>query len=348
MLRASSAWAQVDGTGTLGTIPIWSGSQTLGDSLIRQLFGGIVVSSDGTRAIFGQGASVGVEGAGADVAVRGIATPVDGTVTGFGVLGVGQTGVFGRSATGWGVYGISPFVGVAGYSEDNVGGGNTIGVFGRAAGRYGYGGVFANTAGGISLSAGTGAAIPTFVVSDNSGSPMVGVYGDLMITGTLTKGSGTFKIDHPLEPAMKYLSHSFVESPDMMNVYNGVVLLNSDGEAWVDLPAYFEALNRDFRYQLTSIGAPGPNLYVAEEVSNNRFKIAGGKEGGKVSWQVTGVRHDAYANAHPVTVEEEKAAGEIGSYLHPELFGQPQSRRIQATQPFPVATSSQAPRPFQN
>jgi len=129
------------------------------------------------------------------------------------------------------------------------------------------------------------------------------------VTGNLTKASGSFKIDHPLDPVNKYLSHSFVESPDMMNVYNGVVLLNLRGEAWVNLPDYFEALNRDFRYQLTPIGAPAPKLYIAKEVSGNRFKIAGGKPGGKVSWQVTGIRQDAYANAHRIAVEEGKPVG---------------------------------------
>lgn len=48
------------------------------------------------------------------------------------------------------------------------------------------------------------------------------------------------------------------------------------------LPEWFETLNRDFRYQLTAVGAPGPNLYVAEEISGNHFKIAGGQPGAKV------------------------------------------------------------------
>ena len=98
--------------------------------------------------------------------------------------------------------------------------------------------------------------------------------GSVNISGTLTKGGGSFKIDHPLDPANKYLSHSFVESPDMMNVYNGNVTLDDSGEAWVALPDWFDALNRDFRYQLTAIGAPAPNLYVATKVSGNRFRIA--------------------------------------------------------------------------
>jgi hypothetical protein len=152
--------------------------------------------------------------------------------------------------------------------------------------------------------------------------------GNLNVTGKLVKGSGSFKIDDPLDPAHKYLSHSFVESPDMKNVYDGVSVLDAHGAAWVTLPDYFEALNRDFRYQLTAIGAPGPNLYIAKKVSDNRFKIAGGKPHGEVSWQVTGIRHDAYADAYRIPVEEEKPPQEQGRYLHPELFGASEHQAI--------------------
>ncbi|MDB6111658.1 MAG: hypothetical protein JWR69_3408 [Pedosphaera sp.] len=152
--------------------------------------------------------------------------------------------------------------------------------------------------------------------------------GSASISGNLTKGSGSFKIDHPLDPANKFLYHSFVESPDMMNIYNGNIALDAIGEAVVELPEWFESLNKDFRYQLTAIGAPGPNLYIAEEIAGNHFKIAGGQPGTKVSWQVTGVRQDAFANAHRIRVEEDKTGSERGSYLHPELFGAPNEKRI--------------------
>jgi hypothetical protein len=130
--------------------------------------------------------------------------------------------------------------------------------------------------------------------------------GNVGVVGTLTKSAGSFRIDHPLDPEGKYLSHSFVESPDMMNVYNGNVTLDAGGRATVQLPEYFEALNRDFRYQLTAVGAPGPNLYIAEGVKQNGFRIAGGRPYAHVSWQVTGVRQDAYADAHRIRVEEDK------------------------------------------
>jgi hypothetical protein len=144
--------------------------------------------------------------------------------------------------------------------------------------------------------------------------------GNLSVNGTLSKGGGSFKIDHPLDPQNKYLYHSFVESPDMKNVYDGNVVLDAHGEALVELPDWFEALNSDFRYQLTSIGRFSP-VYVAEEIAGNQFRIAGGRPGGKVSWQVTGIRQDAFAKAHRIPVEVEKVGEEKGRYLHPAEHG---------------------------
>jgi hypothetical protein len=152
--------------------------------------------------------------------------------------------------------------------------------------------------------------------------------GRVYVGGALTKVGGGFKIDHPLAPENKYLNHSFVESPDMMNVYNGNVTLDANGEAWVELPAWFEALNQDFRYQLTPIGAPGPNLYIAEEVKDNSFKIAGGTPGMRVSWQVTGIRHDPWAETNRIPVEEDKPPDEQGTYLQPEAYGMPETRGL--------------------
>ncbi len=143
----------------------------------------------------------------------------------------------------------------------------------------------------------------------------------LHVNGNLSKGGGSFKIDHPLDPANKYLYHSFVEAPDMMNIYNGRAVLNERGRAEVIMPDYFEALNRDFRYQLTAIGAPAPNLHIAQEISDGLFAISGGQPGQVVCWSVTGIRQDVYANANRIPVEEEKAAADRGTYLHPQAFG---------------------------
>ncbi len=127
----------------------------------------------------------------------------------------------------------------------------------------------------------------------------------------------------PLDPANKYLYHSFVESPDMKNIFDGVVRLDARSTALVRLPVWFEALNQDFRYQLTAIGGPGPNLSIAQDIHGYQFTIAGGTPGTKVSWQVTGIRHDPYANAHRIPVEEDKAPPERGKYLYPTEYGQP-------------------------
>ena len=159
--------------------------------------------------------------------------------------------------------------------------------------------------------------------------PYAGFFqGRVRVTGFLEKPGGGFKIDHPLDPANKYLNHSFVESNDMKNVYDGIAILDANGEATVELPKWFETLNKDFRYQLTAIGAPGPNIYIAEEISNNEFRIAGGTKDMKVSWQVTGIRKDPWAKKHLLPIEEEKTAGEQGFYMHPDLYSQAEEKDV--------------------
>ena len=92
----------------------------------------------------------------------------------------------------------------------------------------------------------------------------------------------------------------------MKNVYDGIAVLDANGEAAVMLPDWFEALNEGFRYQLTPVGAPAPQLHIADEIAHPQFRIAGGVPGQRVCWQVTGVRKDPWARAHPVVVEEPK------------------------------------------
>jgi hypothetical protein len=94
--------------------------------------------------------------------------------------------------------------------------------------------------------------------------------GNVQVSGTLTKQAGGFLIDHPLSPNEKYLQHSFVESPEMMNIYAGTAVLDDNGEAEIKLPEWFEALNKDFRYQLTCLGKFAP-VFVSKEVANNGF-----------------------------------------------------------------------------
>ena len=251
-------------------------------------------SGDGVESVASGAFSNGIRGQGLSSGVRGDCS----TSNGSGVYGVNN------STTGTGVRGDSAGsggAGVAGY--DNLG----TGVYGQSTGG-GYG-----------------------VYGTNGGSNSTGYAGyfngRVQVAGTLSKGGGSFKIDHPLDPENKYLYHSFVESPDMMNIYNGVIVLNDAGEATVALPNWFEALNRDYRYQLTCIGGYAP-VFIADEVKNGQFRIAGGKPGLKVSWQVTGIRQDPFANANRIPVEEAKNGVERGHLLYPEAYGRPQSDSV--------------------
>lgn len=150
--------------------------------------------------------------------------------------------------------------------------------------------------------------------------------GDVTVTGSIAKGAGTFQIDHPLDPENKYLYHSFVESPDMMNIYNGNVTTDENGSAEVLLPDYFEALNMDFRYQLTPMGQFAQAI-VFEKIQGNSFKIKTDKPHVEVSWQVTGVRNDPYAQHNRVKVSVDKPAHKKGTYMHPKSYSQ-QSKNI--------------------
>jgi hypothetical protein len=285
--------------------------------------------------VFGSSSSgVGLQGRGGTRAgVLGTTTDINGSGVEGNASGSNAAGVFGVNTSGPGVWGR----GTAGGS----------GVFGQSSGYAVYG---ASTGGfGVYGTSSNGGVVGTGYVgvqgSANGTTDSQGVRGEdgangsganawagvfvgrVLVAGTLSKSAGAFRIDHPLDPAHKYLSHSFVESPDMKNIYDGVVTLDGDGTAVVTLPAYFEALNMDFRYQLTCIGGYAP-VYVAEEISANQFMIAGGTPGLKVSWQVTGTRHDPYANQNRIVVEEDKPAAEQGRYLYPAGYGQPSQKTV--------------------
>jgi hypothetical protein len=140
----------------------------------------------------------------------------------------------------------------------------------------------------------------------------VEVSDDLYVSGTLSKGGGTFKIDHPLDPENKYLYHSFVESPDMMNIYNGNITTDKNGVATITLPSYFNALNKQFQYLFTPIGTFS-KVMVTEEISENTFTIKSEQPNVKVSWQVTGIRQDPYANMNRVIPEVDKETKDVSN-----------------------------------
>jgi hypothetical protein len=306
---------------------------------------GVYGSSLGGNGVYGTGPT-GVYGTGKTYGVFGLADTVnDGAnygvygktigTSGYGVFGTvgfddidgvhgesssqnsGVAGLNFNSTSGYGVYGQAQSpggIGVAGIDADGTSG---YGVYGQAASPGGIGGGFYNYSTGDALFA-----------YNQSGGFAAFFDGDVDVDGNLSKAGGSFKIDHPLDPADKYLYHSFVESPDMKNIYDGVATLDANGEAAIQMPDWFGVLNRDFRYQLTCIGGFAP-VYIAEELGNNQFRIGGGRAGMRVSWQITGIRQDPWANAHRIPVEEEKEAKLKGFYLHPELYGAPAEKQIE-------------------
>ncbi len=247
----------------------------------------------------GQGETYGVVGESSSTegtGVYGIATSPSGLAV--GVIGEASstegTGIFGgASATtgdAWGVWGYSNStsgIGVRGLAAAQTG--TTIGIHGGVASASGWAGYFD---------------------------------GDLGVTG-----EKLFQIDHPLDPANRFLNHFCLEAPEPVLVYRGNAVLDREGRAVVQLPSYFDALNTDVMYQLTCIGGYAP-VYVAQEISNNTFMIAGGTPSLKVSWMVTGKRNDPYTQNHEIPVEPMKPADQRGKYLHPEAYGKPATSAI--------------------
>ena len=322
------------------------------------LMGYATPASGATRGVYGrtdssagfgvQARNAGAAGAGAAIQAFGVNnTGIDATSDNLsrnavqGSHSSNGAGVYGASQGGRGVYGVSAaFRGVEGVSNGGlagvygsssgrgVEGGGNPGVFGVSASGDGVQGFSNGDAGhGIVGSIGTNSGTAGGVYGASAGSSSYAGYfeGHVNVTGTLSKGGGAFRIDHPLDPANKILQHSFVESPDMLNIYNGVVTTDAAGEAMVELPTWFMALNRDFRYGLTPLGRPAPDLHVKATVRAGRFKIAGATPGQDVSWQLTGIRRDAWANANRIAVELDKPSAQRGQYLHPVAHGKPDS-----------------------
>lgn len=287
------------------------------------------------RGVFGEG-NIGVWGRSPDF--ENTPHPVPSQVGVYGEGGDSGTGVYGVGGPyGYGVYGAgsdgsSPGV----FGTSGIGG---SGVKGIAGGQYGHG--VSGEAGNFDFGVGVyGYAnygiyhtTPNYAVygdnPSNAPNNWAGYFpGQVWIYNLFTPGASGPMIDHPLDPENTVLRHSWVASSEMKTIYDGNVVLDASGEAQVEMPTWFEALNRDFRYQLTAIGAPAPGLHVAEKISQRRFRIAGGAPGMEVSWQVTGIRQDATATANPIQTESSKVAHDRGRYLDPKAFGLTEDRGV--------------------
>jgi len=295
---------------------------------------------DGSHGVFGSSTT---GGNGVTGFVGGATGTIGSSVRGVGVrgtTGTGGAGVLGQ--TFGGSSGVSPGPAVLGTSNVGVGvrgvSGSTDATVGLTFGDgFGHSSLHfsAQSGGGVLGVSVLGSGVEGVTFSSNRDRPdvaavrgqsannngLAGLFvGRVRVTGHLQKAGGGFTVDHPTDPANKYLSHSFVESPEMLNVYSGTVTTDRAGMAKVRLPAYFEALNRDFRYQLTVIGTFARAM-VSKEIKGNEFAIRTDPGRVKVCWQVTGVRKDAWAESNRIPVEETKPKAERGRYLHPELFG---------------------------
>jgi hypothetical protein len=252
----------------------------------------------------GSGASIGIHGSSND---------------NYGIYGSSNSsfGVFGESGSSPGIrartYNPSSYALFADYSTSST---NFCGL---SSGDYA---MFAD--GPISV---TGASYLNQLFVDGNTTSYIS--GSLHITGDLSvNGSKDFRIDHPLDPANKTLTHSCIESNERLLMYSGTVVTDGNGDATIGLPSYFEALNINYRYQLTVVGEEFAQARVSRKINNNRFSIKTDKPNIEICWEVTGDRNDAYSKAHPLVVEEEKKPEDRGKYYSPELFGQPKEMRI--------------------
>lgn len=222
-----------------------------------------------------------------------------------GVTGLGYFGVLGQTEqpAGTGVFGL------------NIATDNGVDDIAGVTGNGGFVGVLGN--------------------SDPGGYGVASLTGILAIGDMTALGTKAFTIDHPQDPENKFLKHFAVESDEVLNIYRGNIVLDANGKAVIEMPSYFDAINIDFSYILTAIGAPAPGIYVSKEMENSRFEIAGGNAGQKISWQVTAQRNDKYMQTYPERAEPEqmKPENRRGKYLAPELYGQPASKRMIGNSP---------------
>ncbi len=175
-------------------------------------------------------------------------------------------------------------------------------------------------------------------------------YGVFSQGNMAATGTKTFIIDHPEDPQNKMLKHFSIESNEVLNMYRGMVELDANGQAVVELPTYFDDININPTYQLTGVGTP-QQPYVLQEIQGNQFIVAGAPNT-KVSWTVYADRNDQYLQQNPNEREAvvEKEGDRQGKYLNPELYGQPansgmfynenvENGAAQSTAPVPAGTS---------
>ena len=304
-IAASGAGGGLTGSGTVNYLPRFTGATALGNSALYQSGNALGLGTTSPDRLF-------VARAAAGDAILGEVTAT-GQTDYIGVEGIAVP----SEAYGVGGQFLGGYVGAWALSE-GASNGEYYGVYGQAtsgAGGFAYGAT--GDAQGPEVNVGI------LGYADGGTANYAGYFlGDVQVDGYLYSAGLATRIDHPLAPATMTLGQALVQSDELKSIYDGSVLLDAAGSAWVELPAWTTALNGDFRYQLTCVGGYAP-VYVATELADGRFQIAGGRPGLKVCWQLTGIRQDAWAAQHPLIPEAPKPAGAAGRYWQPAVAGQP-------------------------
>jgi len=181
------------------------------------------------------------------------------------------------------------------------------------------GGIYDSSAADHSFTANSYSKVPAGFIYSTALNGMTALSAGQTRVSMISKSSGTFSIDHPLDPEHKILNHYFVESPEMVLIYRGIATIGDDGRSEVQLPDYFDALNENPQIQLTGVGTY--EVFIAANVKNNSFVI-GGKPGTEVHWTVTGARKDPSAEITEILmpVEQVKEGGLVGRSLDDEFL----------------------------
>ena len=154
---------------------------------------------------------------------------------------------------------------------------------------------------GAGTSAGCGIDFFTYNGSAWGNRMRVAASGSVTIYGSLSKGSGSFRIDHPLESMSKthQLVHSFVEAPQADLYYRGKIkLINGKGQANIDEVATmtegtFEALCREV--QCFTTNESGWDLIKGKVIGNIIYiESQNTKSIDEISWLVIGERKDKH------------------------------------------------------
>jgi hypothetical protein len=68
-----------------------------------------------------------------------------------------------------------------------------------------------------------------------------------------------------------------------------------------------------------------------KKLRGNQFAVRSSRGNLEVSWQITGIRHDAWAEKNRIPNSVDKPAAEKGKLLHPEAFGKAPEQGIVST-----------------